>query len=144
MYAQNREQLRRFYQTTWRKHLDGHALEPLEHQVAQVITQHPEYHAQILDPQVCERDFPVHGGQINPFLHMGMHITLAEQLDNDRPTGIRKLYQHFVSINGDSHRAEHHMMECLGEILWEAQRTSRPPNEQTYLACLRHLLGQRS
>ncbi|BAN68454.1 DUF1841 family protein [endosymbiont of unidentified scaly snail isolate Monju] len=142
MYGQNREQLRRFYQTAWRKHLDGQPLEPLERLVAQVITQHPEYHDQVLDPQACERDFPVHGGQTNPFLHMGMHITLAEQLASDRPAGIRELYRRLVSLDGDTHRAEHRMMECLGEILWEAQRTNRPPDEQAYLACLRRLLGQ--
>ncbi len=141
MYGQNREQLRRFYQDAWRKHLDGQPLEPLERLVTQVIAQHPEYHASILDPSACERDFPVHDGQTNPFLHMGMHITLAEQLGSDRPAGIRELYQRLVSRDGDTHRAEHRMMECLGQALWEAQRTNRPPDEQAYLACLRRLLG---
>ncbi len=140
MYGGNREQLRRFYQTAWRRHREGVPLEPLENLVVQVIGQHPEYHALLLDPEACERDFPVEDGHTNPFLHMGMHITLAEQLGSDRPAGIRALYQRLVSLEGDTHKAEHRMMDCLGEILWQAQRDNRAPDEQAYLACLQRLL----
>ncbi|HHI76176.1 MAG TPA: DUF1841 family protein [Gammaproteobacteria bacterium] len=142
MFGQNREQLRRFYQESWRKHRQGLPLEGLERLVAQVIAQHPEYQAQVEDPDALARDFPDHGSATNPFLHMGMHIALAEQLGADRPAGIRDLYRRLVSQTGDSHRAEHRMMECLEAALWSAQRDGRPPDEAAYLACLRALLVQ--
>ena len=141
MFGQNREQLRRFYQQVWEKRRANAPLAGVEQIVAQVIEQHPEYHALINDPQALERDFHVEDGQTNPFLHMGMHITLAEQLGSDRPAGIRGLHQKITLRTGDAHQAEHKMMECLGLVLWEAQRAGKPPDEEAFLECMRKLAG---
>ena len=141
MFGQNREQLRRFYQQVWEKRRANAPLAGVEQIVAQVIEQHPEYHALIDDPQALERDFHVEDGQTNPFLHMGMHITLAEQLGSDRPAGIRGLHQKITLRTGDAHQTEHKMMECLGLVLWEAQRAGKPPDEEAFLECMRKLAG---
>ena len=140
MFGNNREEIRRFYQNTWQKHQAGTALQGLELLIAQVIGQHPEYHKLITQEEVLAQDFSPEEGQINPFLHMGMHITLAEQLGSDRPGGIRALHQQISQKIGDIHQAEHKMMECLGLILWEAQKENCAPDEQVYLACLRKLI----
>lgn len=140
MFGQNREQLRRFFQSSWQKRLAGQELSALERIVAEVVAQHPEYHAMLEDPEAADKDFPVEDGQTNPFLHMGMHITLAEQLGGDRPAGIRDLYRTLADRSGDTHAAEHQMMECLGRILWEAQRSGQLPDENEYLACLKRLV----
>lgn len=139
MFGQDREQLRRFFQTAWQKRLDGEALQPLEQLVAQVIEQHPEYHVYLGDDDHLHRDFTPEQGETNPWLHMGMHITLGEQLGSDRPPGIRASYQQVVTRFGDPHAAEHAMMDCLGAILWEAQRAGRAPDEQAYLECVKRL-----
>lgn len=141
MFGQNREQLRRFYQHTWEKRQAGTQLEGLELLVAQVVEQHPEYHALLSDAQSLHQDFTVEDGQTNPFLHMGMHISLGEALAADRPVGARTLYNQIALKTGDAHEAEHRMMECLGVILWEAQRSAKPPDEQAFLECLRKLAG---
>jgi len=139
MFGQNREQLRRFFQTTWQKRLDGEPLQPLEQLVAQVIEQHPEYHPHLSDEDQLQRDFTPEQGETNPWLHMGMHISLGEQLGADRPPGIRASYQQIVARFGDAHTAEHAMMDCLGVVLWEAQRAGRTPDDNAYLECLRKL-----
>ncbi len=139
MFGQNRDQLRLFYQQTWQKRLEGMPLEGLEQLVAQVMEQHPEYHQLFIDQDALQKDFDIEDGQTNPFLHMGMHITLAEQLGSDRPEGIRGLHQKMTLKTGDAHEAEHRMMECLGLILWEAQRSGSPPDEQAFLDCVRKL-----
>ena len=139
MFGQNREQLRRFYQDVWLKHTENRPLAGVEVLIAQVIRQHPEYHEYVTRPDALDRDFGIESGQINPFLHMGMHITLAEQLQADRPAGIREQHQRLSNDLGDPHEAEHRMMECLGLILWEAQRNNTVPDEQAYLACIRKL-----
>jgi hypothetical protein len=141
MFGQNREQLRRFFQTSWEKRLKGQALQPLEHLVVQVIEQHPEYHRHLDDAGQLDRDFTPEQGETNPWLHMGMHITLAEQIGSDRPQGIRGSYQQAVARFGDNHAAEHAMMDCLGVALWEAQRSGAAPDEQSYLECLKKLGG---
>lgn len=141
MFGQNREQLRRFYLDTWQKQQSGAPLEGLERLVAQVVEQHPEYHALLNHPEATLQDFDVEDGQTNPFLHMGMHITLAEQLSSDRPAGVRSLHQKMTLKCGDAHQAEHQMMECLGLVLWQAQREGKNPDEQAFLECLRKLAG---
>jgi hypothetical protein len=139
MFGQDREQLRRFFLTSWDKRLAGQALQPLERLVAEVIAQHPEYHACLADEERLHQDYGPEQGQANPWLHMGMHITIGEQLGADRPSGIRAAYQRLVLSRGDPHAAEHAMMECLGAVLWEAQRSGAAPDEQAYLACVERL-----
>ena len=139
MFGQNREQLRRFFQTSWQKRLNGQTLQPLEQLVVQVIEQHPEYHRHLDDADHLDRDFTPEQGETNPWLHMGMHITLAEQIGSDRPAGIRDSYQQVLARYSDNHAAEHAMMDCLGVALWEAQRRGAAPNEQSYLECLKKL-----
>ncbi|MCG5515351.1 MULTISPECIES: DUF1841 family protein [Ectothiorhodospira] len=140
MFAnQNRDQLRAMYCQAWRKYQAGEALEPLERQIAELVGEHPEYHAQIQDPEVARAaEFTVEQGVTNPFLHMGMHLALRDQVGMDRPAGIAKAYQGLVRRLG-AHEAEHAMMECLGTALWEAQRFGRPPDESAYLECVRKL-----
>jgi hypothetical protein len=139
MFGQDREQMRRFFVTAWRKRQAGEPLQPLEQLVAEVVAAHPEYHDHLVDGERLHSDFPPAEGNTNPWLHMGMHITLGEQLGADRPPGIRDLYRAIASRVGDAHAAEHAMMECLGLVLWEAQRDGRQPDEAAYLACLRRL-----
>lgn len=139
MFGHNRDELRRFVKQSWDKRLAGEALQPLERLVAQVIEMHPEYHRHLGDADQLQRDFPVQDGEINPWLHVGMHITLGEQVGADRPTGIRELYHTIVRRHGDAHAAEHAMMDCLGVVLWEAQRAGTMPDEAQYLGCLRRL-----
>jgi len=139
MYGQNRDQLRQFFQQTWEKRLAGEPLEGIQMIISQVIEQHPEYHKLVTDPEALDKDFEIDGGETNPFLHMGMHITLAEQLQSDRPAGIRLMLQKITLKTGDAHEAEHQMMECLGLILWEAQRAGGMPDETAYLSCMKKL-----
>jgi hypothetical protein len=140
MFGQDRDSLRRFFLSSWEKHQTGAGLAPLEKMVAGIVAQHPEYHRLLADADsALASDYDPEGGHTNPFLHMAMHITLAEQLGSDRPTGLRPLYQRIAAACGDPHDAEHRMMECLGLTLWEAQRAGRQPDEQAYLACLEKL-----
>ena len=140
MYGQNRTQMRQFFISSWRKHMAGEPMQPLESLVAGIIQQHPEYHALLNSDSELDKDYTEEGGQGNPFLHMGMHITLAEQLSTDRPSGIRDLHKQITRQHGDAHAAEHQMMECLGLVLWEASRQNRAPDETAYLDYLKKLL----
>jgi hypothetical protein len=112
----------------------------MEQLIVGLIEQHPEYHRVLLDPDSIDRDWPVDDGTVNPFLHLSMHLGLIEQVQTDRPAGIRAIYRSLSAVHGDSHQAEHRMMECLGSALWQAQRNGAPPDEQTYLRCLKDLL----
>jgi len=139
MFGQDRTRLRRYYLQAWEKQQAGTTLEPLEALIADVIGQHPEYHSLLQSEDALNKDFAPEQGQSNPFLHMGMHISLAEQINTNRPPGIRDAYQKIKKKLGDAHAAEHQMMECLGLALWEAQQQNCAPDETAYLECLNKL-----
>jgi hypothetical protein len=138
--GQNRDQLRQMYLNAWRKYTARQPLEPLEAQVAAVIAEHPEY-VPLLEsgPQALTTDYTPEGGQANPFLHMGLHLAIREQVATNRPSGITQLHQSLCQRLSDPHAAEHAMLEVLAETLWEAQRAGRAPDEQRYLERLRTL-----
>jgi hypothetical protein len=138
--GQNREQLRQMYLDAWRKYTSRAPLQPLEAQLAAVIAEHPEY-VPLLEsgPQALAADYTPEDGRQNPFLHMGLHLAIREQVATDRPAGIAQLHQALSRRLNDPHAAEHAMLELLAETLWESQRSGRAPDEQRYLERLRAL-----
>jgi hypothetical protein len=140
MFGHDRQQLRQMYLDAWHKHQAGAPLQPIERLIAEVVALHPEYHA-LLQPgeQALERDFLPELGESNPFLHMGMHIAIREQLATDRPQGIVAAQRDLLRRRQDPHAVEHAIMECLGEALWEAARAGTPPDEAAYLRCVQAL-----
>ena len=143
IFGQDRDELRKMYADAWAKRCKSLPLSPLEMQIADVIEIHPEYHADVSGGDL-ERDYLPDGGQTNPFLHMGLHLGIREQVSTNRPTGIAAVYKAAAARAGDIHAAEHEMIECLAETLWEAQNENRPPDEQKYLERLRRLAGQQA
>ena len=136
-----RDELRRSYADAWRKHLARVPLTPLEALIADVIALHPEYHSVVsAAAEAIGHDSPAQGPGQNPFLHMGLHIAVREQLAIDRPPGIRELNGALEAQLGNRHAAEHALMEALAQTLWEAQRSGRPPEEQHYLELARRAL----
>ena len=136
-----RSKTRRVFIEAWRKHREGLPLEPLEALLVDLIALHPEYQPVMESPEAAlGQDFPAEAGVSNPFMHLGLHLALREQVQTDRPGGIRALHARLLTIKGDPHTTDHAMMECLGETLWQAQRQGRPPDDAAYLACLNRLL----
>lgn len=126
----------------WRKQQAGEPLSALENIIADIIRRHPEYQPLLEQPdKALDWDWRPEGGQTNPFLHMGLHIAIREQLSIDRPAGVKAAYAALLEKTGDAHAAEHHMLECLAETLWYAQRDNRLPDEQAYLDCLKSRMG---
>jgi hypothetical protein len=139
--SHSREQLRQTYAVAWRKHLARSPLTPLEAMIADVIAAHPEYQALVSDFEAANAfEADTLGGAENPFLHMGLHLAVRDQVSIDRPPGVRELHLLLQAHHGDLHRAEHALMDALGETLWLAQRSGMPPDEEHYLArARRHL-----
>ena len=137
IFGQDRNELRRMYADAWQKYGAELPLSALETQIAAVIKEHPEYHAAVSGD--LEKDFAVEGAQTNPFLHMGLHLGIREQVATNRPTGIKAVFEQLATKLGDAHESEHRMIDCLAETLWEAQRSQQPPDELQYLERLRKL-----
>lgn len=140
MFGQNRNQLRQMYIDAWHKHQQGEAMQPLEQLIAEIIAMHPEYHALLeKGDATLDKDFHPGLGESNPFIHMGMHIAIREQLSTNRPAGIVPAVRDLLEKTGNAHQAEHLIMECLGKALWEAQQSGIDIDEQNYLHCVQQL-----
>jgi hypothetical protein len=138
IFGEDRQELRRMYVDAWRKAREGSVLSPLEAQIAEVIADHPEYHGAVKGDDL-DQSYAPDDGRTNPFLHMGLHLALRDQVATDRPAGIRAVFQAIANRASDQLDAEHLAIECLAETLWEAQTQNKAPDEQQYLERLKRL-----
>ncbi|MEP7183480.1 MAG: DUF1841 family protein [Betaproteobacteria bacterium] len=137
MFAPTREEARQFLSDAWAKYRAQAPLSALERMAAGLVALHPEYHALLEDPgRSVDRDFRPEGGEANPFLHLSLHLAVAEQVAIDQPPGIRAEFERLKAAKGDEHAALHAVLECLGEVIWHAQRHGTPPDPARYLDCL--------
>jgi len=135
----SRDHLREMYRAAWRKFRSEQALSPLEKQIVAVISEHPEYRVIVESAAADLANYSPRTGQLNPWLHMGLHLAIREQVATNRPAGIVEIHGKLAARSGGAHEAEHRMIEVLAEQLWEAQRSGKPPDENTYLERLRGL-----
>lgn len=138
LFGQDRKQIRLMFTDSWNKFQTGQLLSPLEALVADVITMHPEYHAlfKAQEEESLDADFDVENGQTNPFLHLGLHIALREQIQAQNPPAVKQVYDKLLQHNPDKHPVEHQMIDCLAQAIWEAQKNQTLPDQTAYIECL--------
>jgi hypothetical protein len=138
VFQPSQHDVRRFLCAAWRKRRDGAAMTAIETLAVLWIAEHPEYDAELADEAAAlAADYSVEGGRANPFLHLSMHLTLSEQCSIDQPRGIRAAVEALAARLDSLHEAHHQAMECLGEMVWAAQRSGQPPDGHAYLECVR-------
>lgn len=140
MFPLDRNKLRQMYFDAWQKHQAKMPLNALEQQIVAVILEHPEHHKTIEKQEASlSKNYFAETGEVNPFLHMGLHLGLREQLSTNRPAGIAPIYK-TLRENMSSHDAEHHMMQCLADTIFLAQRDNAIPDEKDYIEALKKLI----
>lgn len=138
MFQPSQHDVRRFFCTVRRKRREALPLTPIEAQAATWVDAHPEYHAELDDLDAAlAAIYTVEDGRTNPFLHLSMHLSISEQVSIDQPAGIRQAVELLAARCGSLHAAQHEVMECLGEMVWAAQRSGLPPDGHAYLDCVR-------
>ena len=138
MFNPSQHDVRRFFCDAFRKHRNNEILTPLEAIAVDWIGEHPEYHDLLRDTEgALTQDYTPEQGQTNPFLHLAMHLSISEQVSVDQPRGIREAYEALARRLDSPHEAQHQVMECLGEMLWQAQRSGLPPDGDQYVDSVR-------
>jgi len=141
LFNPTREEVRRFFCDTWKKKTEDHILTPMEMIASDWMVQHPEYHALLSDPEgAVAQDYTPERGETNPFLHLSMHLSISEQISIDQPPGIKAIAEKLAKKLGSEHEAQHAMMECLGQVMWEAQREGQALSPEKYLEALQKLI----
>lgn len=138
MFNPSQHDVRRFFCEAYRKQRNNEILTPLEAIARDWIMQHPEYAGDLeeLDAALAA-DYSVERGHANPFLHLSMHLSIAEQISIDQPPGIRAAFQTLAHKLQSEHEAHHQIMECLGEMIWNSQRSGLPPDGAAYIECVK-------
>ena len=153
MFTNDPSQLRTFYISAWQKFNNQEPLSPLEKQVSQVIYEHPEYHNFFnnLDNNL-DINLDKYNNQsehTNPFLHLGLHLGVRDQIALDNPKGIQNIYNTLINkscnqqnINNSIiyHEIEHSIMEILMDELMLSQKYKKDFDTTTYLNKLNQLL----
>jgi len=133
MFNPSRDQVRQFFCAAWKKHQERLPLVGAEVTAADIAARHPEYHALLTDSAgALEKEWTPEGGQMNPFLHLSLHLAIHEQVSIDQPPGIRAAFNR-LRAKMDPHAAEHVLLECLGETIWRAQRSGGPMDAADYV-----------
>lgn len=141
MFNPSREQVRQFFFGVWDKYRNKQPLEGAETLALTVILDHPEYHPVLENPdRYQDRDYLPEQGETNPFLHLSMHLALAEQVSIDQPPGIRDLLEQLSNKLGERMAAEHAAIDCLAEMVWQSQRQGTAYDAGLYFECLRKAL----
>ncbi len=138
MFSPTQADVRGFFVDARRKRREQLVLTPLETIAADWIEAHPEYDADLGAAAAApgEPSAPQEGRE-NPFLHLSMHLSISEQLAIDQPPGIRQAHDLLARRLGSPHAAQHEVMECLGRMLWDAQRSDGAPDGEAYVECVR-------
>ena len=133
MFSQDRKKQREFLANSWKKYTSNIPLEPLEEQLVSIIEIHPEYHNLIGN---IESEYFPEQGEVNPFLHINLHLALRDQLSINQPKGVKEAHQKLINHYKDPHVVEHLMMECITKMIYLSQKNNTPINQEVYLNCI--------
>jgi len=134
MFTPNQSDVRRFFCQVHRKLQQRQTLDPMQTIASEWVLAHPEYQSDLEhEEEAVQATYPPELGRENPFLHLSMHLSIEEQCAIDQPKGVRAALEQLTSSLGDKHLAHHAAMESLGLMIWESQRSGRPPDGQAYI-----------
>jgi Domain of unknown function (DUF1841) len=138
MFNPSQSDVRRFFCAVYSKWLMKETMDGIETIAALWIAEHPEYHADLSDPEAAvARDYTVSSGRTNPFLHLSMHLSISEQCSIDQPRGIQVAVETLTSKLDSLHDAHHVAMEALGNMMWESQRSGKAPDGEAYIESIK-------
>jgi hypothetical protein len=145
LFNPSRDQVRTFFFDAWAKFKAKKTLTDLEKIALGVMLMHPEYHA-ILDApeQFKNQEYFPEFGETNPFLHMSLHLSILEQVSINQPIGIAEIYQQLKLKHQNEHEAQHDILECLGDVIWQAQRNNTALDSDIYVQLLQQKAGKLS
>jgi Domain of unknown function (DUF1841) len=138
MFNPSQSDVRRFFCNAYDKWLVKETMDGMETIAALWIAEHPEYHSDLSDADAAvARDYSVDAGRTNPFLHLSMHLSISEQCSINQPRGIQPAIEALTAKLDSLHDAHHVAMEALGVMMWEAQRSGKPPDGQAYVESIK-------
>jgi hypothetical protein len=143
LFNPSRDEVRDFFFDTWAKFKAQKPLTDLEKIGLSVIHLHPEYQRILHAPeQFKHQEYFPEFGETNPFLHMSLHLSILEQISINQPIGIAAIYETLKIKHQDEHDAQHDILDCLAETIWQAQRNNTALDANNYVQLLQEKAGK--
>lgn len=140
MFSPSQADVRRFFCSVYAKSRAQEPMQAIETIAAMWIDEHPQYHAELADQEACLARMSQGLSEAeNPFLHLSMHLSITEQCSIDQPRGIRQAVELLARRKDSLHEAHHDTMECLGQMIWDAQKNGQAPDGQQYVERVQRL-----
>lgn len=148
LFNPSRDEVRAFFFGVWAKFKASQPLSEIEKIGLSVIHMHPEYHAILDAPERFKHQaYYPEAGETNPFLHMSLHLSILEQISINQPIGIKNIYEQLIlkyrNQDNPQHDAQHDILDCLAETLWQAQRNQLDLNSDDYIKLLQQKVDER-
>ncbi len=146
LFNPSRDEVRAFFFNAWAQFKAQNPLSDLEKIAVNVMHMHPEYQA-ILSAQEAfkQQEYFPELGETNPFLHMSLHLSILEQISINQPIGISGIYEQLKLKHQNEHdvehQAQHAILDCLGEAIWQAQRNNTALDANYYVQLLQQKVG---
>lgn len=119
-----------FFLQAWKKHLQGSKLSDLESQVRDVLLLYPQYISELNQ----DKTYPL---EDNPYIQMGLHLTVWDQVRTNRPEGIRPWFLEACVANSQK-EVEQLMLMVLRQTVYVSYQAGNLPCEQKYLNILKN------
>ena len=147
LFKPSRDEVREFFFDAWAKFKAQKPLTDLEKIGLGVMHMHPEYHAILDTPaQFKHQEYFPEFGETNPFLHMSLHLSILEQISINQPIGIADIYEKLKlkhqNEHSFEHKAQHDILECLAETIWQSQRNNTALDANNYVQLLQEKVGK--
>ncbi len=142
LFNPSRDEVREFFFYTWSQFKAQKLLTDLEKIALGVVHMHPEYHTILGAPeQYKQQEYFPEFGETNPFLHMSLHLSILEQISINQPIGITGIYDQLKLKYQNEHDAQHDILDCLAEAIWQAQRNNTALDANFYVQLLQQKVG---
>jgi hypothetical protein len=137
MKALNRQVMR----LAWQMAEMGAQLEGEEKRLVDCMRLHPEY-ARLWErlDGLSEREIEADG--TNPILHIQIHATVENQLEQDSPAGVREIVEELLGRGISRHDAVHAVGSVLIQEIYGILKEQRAFEPERYLSDLHRLISR--
>ena len=126
----------------WRRSERGNPLNPEEERLARILREHGEF-ARVWAAAADRPSLEEPGaGDINPFLHVQVHMMIETQIRTGQPPGVAKVIGELENSGMTRHEAIHSVGKILTLELHRAMAGKGAFDSAAYLQNLRNLLSR--
>jgi len=118
---------------------DLSGLSPEDQKLAEIMLEHEEFHNQFEIADVLSEHEYDPDKEVNPFLHVTLHVIAETQLENRDPIEVYQFYNAMRKKKASHHDAVHLIGLVLTPLIWKTLLEQQPFDLEEYRSRLKKL-----